>query len=169
MKTNVAIISGLTALALIVSPAFAEQKEESGSVDLTYVKRDVQTIAEGHTLMLADATGTNQGGGRLDGFSVSAQEIGDINNGNGSNSGYAIFSKGNDEQTAKFNGKIATEMKDGHPNTTVSGNWQVVAAKGTVAGSRGEGTYTGYFTAADKYHIDWKGKFEGPVAKASRK
>lgn len=171
MNSMVAFVSGLTALALIVpaSSGFAQQQQESGSFDATYVKRDVQTVAEGHILMLDEATGTNQGGGRLDGFSVSAQEIADLDKGNGTDSGYALFAKGGDGQTVKFSGNVATEMKDGHPNTTVTGNWVVVSSMGTLAGSRGEGTYAGYFTAEDKYHIDWKGRLEGPVARVSRK
>jgi len=118
--------------------------------------------------MLDEATGTNEGGGRLDGFSVSCNEIADLDKGNGTNSGYCLFAKGSDGQAVKFNGNVATEMKDGHPNTAVTGNWVVVSATGSLAGSRGEGTYTGYFTAEDKYHIDWKGSLEGPAATARR-
>ena len=170
MKSNVALISGLTALALIIPApsAFAGQKQESGSFDGAYVKREVQPIAEGHILMLDEATGTNKGGGRLDGFSVSCREIADLDKGNGPHSGYCLFAEGSDEQTVKFNGKVATEMKDGHPNTRMAGNWVVVSAAGTLTGSHGEGTYSGYFTAEDKYHIDWKGRLEGPAAMASK-
>ena len=34
---------------------------------------------------------------------------------------------------------------------------KVVDATGNLAGTRGEGTYSGYFLAEDKYHVDWKG------------
>lgn len=160
MKGNVALMPGLIALALIIpAPSAFAQKQESGSFDAAYVKRDVQTIADGQILMLDEATGTNEGGGRLDGFPVSVQEIAGLDKGTGSDSGYVLFAKGSDGQLVKFNGKVATEMKDGHPNTTLAGTWEVVSATGALAGSKGEGTYTGYFTAEDKYHIDWKGSF----------
>jgi len=50
----------------------------------------------------------------------------------------------------------------------LTGKWVVVSATGTLAGSKGEGTYAGYFTAEDKFHIDWKGSLEGPAAMASK-
>ena len=177
MKGNVALMSGLTALALIIPTysAFAAQKQDHGSFDAAYVKRDVQPIAEGHILMLDEATGTNKGGGRFDGFSVSCREIADLDHGNGSNNAYCLFTKGSDEQTIKVSGKVATEMNDEHPNTTLAGSWVVVSASGSLAGSKGEGTYAGYFTAEDKYHIDWKGWLEnwkgwleGPAAMANK-
>lgn len=158
MNRSTAILSSLTAIALALSgtAALAGQKKESGSFDAAYVKRAVQSIAEGHILILTEATGVNKGGG-VDGFSVSCREIADLDKGNGSNSGYCLFVKGGDEQTVKIGGPITTVMKDGHPNTTVTGKWVVVRATGALAGSKGEGTYAGYLTAEDKYHIDWKG------------
>ena len=169
MKRHAVIISGLTGLALTVfAPALAGPKEESGSFDATYVKRDVQPIAEGHILMLDEATGVNKGGGRFDGFSVSCREIADLDKGNGSNSGYCLFAKGGDVQTVKIGGPVTTAMKDGHPHTTLTGKWVVVSATGALVGSKGEGTYSGYFTAEDKFHVDWKGHLEGPAAMASR-
>jgi len=169
MKPRAIVISSLTGLALTVfAPAFAGGREESGSFDAAYVKRDVQPIAEGHVLMLDEATGVNKGGGRFDGFSVSCREIADLDKGNGSNSGYCLFAKGGDEQTVKIGGPVKTVMKDGHPSTTLNGKWAVVSATGSLAGSKGEGTYTGYFTAEDRFHIDWKGRLEGPAAMASR-
>jgi hypothetical protein len=163
------MVSSLAGLALAVfAPAFADPKEESGSFDVAYAKRDVQPIAEGHILMLTEATGVNRGGGRFDGFSVSCREIVDLDKGNGSNSGYCLFVKGGDEQIVKVGGPITTVMKDGHPSTTMTGKWVFVSATGAFAGSKGEGTYAGYFTAEDKYHIDWKGLLEGPAAMASK-
>ena len=162
MKGNVAVMSRLTALALVIPACFvfAAQKQEHGSFDAAYVKRDVQPIAEGHVLMLDEATGTNKGGGRFDGFSVSCREIVDLDNGNGSNNAYCLFAKGGDAQTIKVSGKIATEINDEHPNATLAGGWVVVSASGSLAGSKGEGSYAGYFTGEDRYHIDWKGWLE---------
>ena len=171
MKKHAVLIPGLAALVLagLASSTHADKKQESGSFDAAYVKRDVQPIAEGHILMLAEATGVNKGGGKIDGFSVSARDIADIHKGNGPDSGYVFFSHGGDVQTVKINGKITTVMKDGQPQTTLAGTWEVVSATGALAGSKGKGTYAGYFTAEDKYHIDWKGWIDGPEAMASRK
>ena len=168
MKRYTAFISGLAALALIsLAPtAFAGIKQESGSFDVTYVKRDFQPIAEGHNLMLSESTGTNNGGS-LDGFSVSVRESVDLDKGNGSNIGYVIFARGGDLQIVRINGKVTTTMKDGHTNTTLAGTWEAVDAKGSLAGTKGEGTFSGYFTAEDKYHIDWKGTSTKPQASAN--
>jgi hypothetical protein len=170
MKTRTSVISSLAALALAIpaASAFAGQKQEAGSFDAAYVKRDVQPIAEGHILLLAESTGINKGGGKFDGFAVSVRDILDLDQGNGPDNGYLFLSQGGDMQVVQISGKATTVMKDGHPNTTLAGNWKVVNASGGLAGSRGEGTYSGYFTAEDKYHIDWKGWLDGPAATASR-
>jgi hypothetical protein len=167
MKDVIWFISALAG-ALIVClapPAIAGQKHEAGSIDVTYAKRNVQPIAQGHILLLAESTGNNKGGG-FDGFGVSIREIADLDKGNGTNSGYVFFTRGDDMQVVKISGKVSTAMKDGHQNTTMSGNWEVVDATGTLAGNKGEGTYTGYFTAEDRYHIDWNGSSTGPQAPA---
>jgi hypothetical protein len=167
MKSLTALIAGLTVLGFFI-PVLAAEKQESGSFDNAFVKRDTQPIAEGHVLQLAEATGINKSGGRFDGYNVSCREIDDVDQGNGPQSGYCLFTKGNEEQTVKFGGKIATELKEGRPYTTFGGNWTVVKATGALAGSKGKGTYSGYFTAEDKYHTDWKGSFSGPAAVAKR-
>jgi len=167
MKSLTALIAGLTALGFF-TPASAAEKHESGSFDNTIVKRETLPVAEGHILQLSEATGINKSGGRFDGYNVSCRETADLNLGNGSHSGYCLFTKGNEEQDVKYGGKIATEMKEGHPFTTFGGDWTVVNATGPLAGSKGKGTYSGYFTAEDKYHTDWKGSFSGPAAMAKR-
>jgi hypothetical protein len=48
-------------------------------------------------------------------------------------------------------------MKDDQPNTTMKGSYAVVSATGALAGSKGEGSYSGYFTAEDTFHVDWNG------------
>ena len=153
------IIAAL-ALAGLAVPALAEPQSEAGSFEAAYVKREVQPIAEGHILLLSEASGTNKsagGSGRLDGFAVSVRETVDLDKGNGPHLGYTIFSRGEDRQIVRMNGKVTTTIKDGQPSTTMTGTWQVVDATGNLAGTRGEGTYSGYFLAEDKYHVDWKG------------
>jgi hypothetical protein len=48
-------------------------------------------------------------------------------------------------------------LKDGKPNTTMKGKYVLAGATGALAGMQGEGTYSGHFTAEDKYHIDRDG------------
>ena len=60
-----------------------------------------------------------------------------------------IYAKGSDQQVVKIDGMVTTTMKDGQPNTTFKGKWVVVNAKGALAGIKGEGTYSGQFTAED--------------------
>ena len=38
----------------------------------------------------------------------------------------------------------------------------VVNGKGALAETKGDGTYAGYFTAEDKYHVDWEGSRTAP-------
>jgi hypothetical protein len=39
----------------------------------------------------------------------------------------------------------------------MKGKYVLVGGAGALAGIEGEGTYSGYFTAEDKFHIDWEG------------
>ena len=68
-----------------------------------------------------------------------------------------IYSKGSDQEVVKFDGMVTTTMKDGKPNTAMKGKYSIVSATGALAEIKGEGTYSGYFTAEDKYHVDWEG------------
>ena len=64
-----------------------------------------------------------------------------------------IYAKGSDQQVVKIDGMVTTTMKDGQPNTTFKGKWVVVNAKGALAGIKGEGTYSGQFTAEDNNDV----------------
>jgi len=48
-------------------------------------------------------------------------------------------------------------MKDGHPNTTMKGDYILVEGTGALSGIKGKGTYSGYFTSPDKFHVSWEG------------
>jgi len=148
--------------------------KESGSLDAIYAKRDMQGIPDqdGHALLLTEAVGSNKntaGTGYLDGFSASIREMADLAQGNGASQGYVIFSNGNDQEIAKVSGIITTTMKDGHPNTTFKGKWVYVKGTGHLAGTQGDGTYSGYFTAEDKFHVDWEGWHSQPQAMSDTK
>ena len=153
-----------TAFGLAYTTALAAKVKEFGSLDVAYVKKDAQPIPDqdGHMLLLTESSGTSANqGGLVDGFSVSVREIADLRQGTGAHQGYVIYSKGSDQEVVKFDGIVTTTMKDGKPNTAMKGKYSVVSATGALAGIKGEGTYSGYFTAQDKYHVDWEGVRSG--------
>jgi hypothetical protein len=138
----------------------AESVKDTGSYDAAYTKKDMQPIPDqdGHVLMLTEASGTAASpGGFVDGFSVTERGTADLRQGNGPQQGYVIFSKGSEQLIVKFEGNVTTMLKDGQPNTTMKGKYVFVSATGALAGTQGEGNYSGYFSAEDKYHIDWDG------------
>ncbi len=164
---SIAILAALAAIGLAPAHALADKIKESGSMDATYAKRDVQPIPDqdGHILLLSDAAATNKdtaGTGFLDGFSANVREIVDLTRGTGPSQGYVIFSKGPDQLVIKLSGMTTTTMKDGQPNTTFKGSFSAVDGKGALADPEGEGTYSGYFTAEDKFHVDWEGTRSEP-------
>jgi hypothetical protein len=88
---------------------------------------------------------------------MTERQTADLRQGNGPQQGYVIFAKGPDQLIVGFEGKVTTTLKDGKPNTTMQGTYAIVSATGALAGSQGKGNYSGYFTAEDKYHVDWDG------------
>jgi hypothetical protein len=160
-KSNMLLVlSALAAIGFASTSALSESVKDTGSYDATFTKRDMQPIPDqdGHVLTLTEASGSAVSPGNpLDGFSVTERGTADLSQGNGPQRGYVIFSKDSDQLIVRFEGNITTTMKDEKPNTTMKGNYVVVSASGALAGMQGEGAYSGYFTAADKFHIDWNG------------
>jgi hypothetical protein len=156
------LLSALAAIALAPSDALAGEVKDSGSMDLTYVKRDAQPIPdqEGHMLLLTESSGkASNPSGLVDRFSVNIREIADLRQGNGPHQGYVIFSKGPDQEVVRFEGTISTTMKEGQPNTTMKGTYEIVSATGALTGAEGHGTYTGHFTSEDSFRVDWEGVY----------
>jgi hypothetical protein len=154
------IMTVLAAAGLVTTTALAEKIKDEGSFDASYVKREVVPVPdqEGHVLLLTESSGTSSNpGGLIDGFPTTVYEIADLRQGNGPHQGYVIYKKGADQQVVKWDGTVTTTMKDGKPNTTMKGKYVLVGGAGALAGIEGEGTYSGYFTAEDKFHIDWEG------------
>ncbi|MEE8192471.1 MAG: hypothetical protein V3T74_06970, partial [Gemmatimonadales bacterium] len=141
----------------------AGNTKDSGSMDMTYAQRHVIPVgdAEGHILMLTEAVGTHQNTGGttfLEGFSVTIRELDDLRQGNGPQEGYVIFTNGSDGQVVRFEGMVATVLaEDGTPRTSMKGEWAIIKGSGRYEGIKGDGTYAGYFTAEDKFHVDWEG------------
>lgn len=147
-------------LGLASAEVVAGSVKDTGSMEGEVVKRDVQPIPDkdGHLLILSESSGTTSNpGGDVDGYSFSIREALDLRQGSGSQRGYVIFSKGSDQRVIGIEGTVTTTMKTGQPNTTIKGNWTVVGGQGALAGEQGTGTYSGYFTSPDKFHVDWSG------------
>ena len=73
-----------------------------------------------------------------------------------------IYSKGSDQLVDRIDGIVTTILKDGQPKTTFEGKWVIINGTGALAGIEGEGTYTGYFSADDRFHVDWEGSRSRP-------
>jgi hypothetical protein len=158
---SLVILSAISAMGLASTSVLAESVKDIGGYDAAYTKREMQPIPDqdGHVLMLTESSGTaTSPGGPLDGFSVTERATADLRQGNGPQQGYVIFGKGSDQLIVRFEGNVTTTLTNGHPNTTMKGSYAVVNATGVLAGMKGDGSYTGYFTAEDKYHISWDGR-----------
>jgi hypothetical protein len=156
MKT-IPLLAAMAIIGLTPSGTLAGDVKDSGSINATYVKRDAQPISEGHMLVLSESSGTSANpGGLVDGFAVSIKDVVDLRQGNGSQQGYVIYTNGSQRQVVKIDGTVTTVMQDGQPKTTFKGNYTIAPGDGTFAVD-GQGTYSGYFTAEDKFHVDWEG------------
>lgn len=171
LARSIVILTALTAAGLATTAAMAEKIKDEGSFEATYVKREALPVPdqEGHVLLQTEANGTSRNpGGLIDGFSTTAYEISDLRQGNGSHQGYVIFKKNADQQVVKFDGEVTTTMLDGQPKTTMKGKYIIVDGTGALASIEGEGTYAGYFTAEDTYHVDWEGSRSQPNASVAQ-
>jgi archaellum component FlaG (FlaF/FlaG flagellin family) len=157
MHTFMRAIALIAVLAVSSTQALADMVKDSGSIDAAYLKRDAQPISEDHQLVLSESSGTSANpDGLVDGFAVSIKDVVDLRQGNGTQHGYVVYIKGSERQVVKIDGAVTTVMQDGQPKSTFKGNYTIAAGDGTL-GIDGEGTYSGYFTAEDKFHVDWEG------------
>lgn len=156
------VLAAIACAGFSSTGALADKIKDAGSIDAAYVKRDAQAISEGHMLVLSESNGTSANpGGLVDGFAVSVRDFVDLRRGTGPQQGYVIYTKGSERQVVKIDGAVTTTMQDGKPNTTFKGAYTIAADEGTL-GVEGQGTYSGYFTAEDKFHVDWQGTRTSP-------
>jgi hypothetical protein len=136
----------------------ANAESVAGQGKCTY-KPTVANIAntDGFAVSLSETTCASSGG-FIEGATVTNPEIANLHQGNGDNSGYYTITNGTDSTVAKWSGKVTTIMKDGNPMTTTKGQWEYVSGTGKFAGIKGKGEYSGYFTSATEYTVDWKGR-----------
>ncbi len=160
-QTSLTSISALTLLASASLNVYAESGSIGGSSALTYSERKVVQIpnTKGEMLMLATVKGTLKSTGPMDGGSVVNEEIAQLFQGNGDQSGYYTVTSADGSTVAKWDGKVTTVMKDGNPMTTFKGKWEYAGGSGKYQSIKGKGDYNGYFTAADAYVVDWKGNY----------
>jgi hypothetical protein len=155
----------LAAAGLISTNASADKLKDSGSVEMTYVKHCGQPIPDqdDHTFVFHEGEGTSTNkGGLVDGFAVRVWDITDSRQGRGTQHGYVIYSKGSDQRVDRIDGIVITIPKDGQPKTTFKGKWVTINGTGALEGIKGKGTYAGYFTADDRFHVDWEGSRSQP-------
>jgi hypothetical protein len=160
ISRSLVVLTTLAAAGLVTTTAMAEKIKDVGSFEATYTKRAALPIPDqaGHVLLQAESSGKSSNpDGPIDGFAATAYEIADLRQGNGPQQGYVIFKRGADQQVVQIDGVVTTNMQGGQPKTTMKGNYVIVDGTGKLAGIEGEGTYTGYFTAENKYHVDWRG------------
>jgi hypothetical protein len=160
LTRSVALTAALAMIGLGSINAVAEEIKDSGSFDASYTKRNTRPVPDqqGHMLLLTESSGTSTNpGGAIDGFPTIVLELADLRQGNGPHQGYVIYRKGSDQEVVRFEGQVMTTMKDGHPNTKMKGKYEIVGGTGALSGIQGNGAYAGYFTAEDKYHVDWQG------------
>jgi hypothetical protein len=159
------ILTALAVAGLVNTSASADKLKDSGSVNMAYVKDCGQPIPDqdGHMFVFHEGEGTSTNkGGLVDGFSVRVRDITDLRQGTGAQQGYVIYSKGSDQRVDRIDGIVTTILKDGQPKTTFEGKWVIVNGTGALAGIEGGGTYAGYFTAEDRFHVDWEGSRSQP-------
>jgi hypothetical protein len=160
------LLAGLGILAAVNQSSAASKVAISGTFDCAYTKKEVAPVGaaeEAHILMLDVCQGKNSNRGAksfMDGASVQNQEITDLNQGNGSETGDSTFTQGADSSRVRFEGLIATKLNpDKTPNTTFKGKWTFVWGAGQYAGVSGEGTYTGKMVSETAYQVDWSGSY----------
>jgi hypothetical protein len=166
MTSGIAAVA-LTAGCLISTNVLADKIKDSGSVEMAYVKHSGQSIPDqsDHRFIFNEGKGTSTNkGGLVDGFSVRVWDITDIREGKGTQQGYVTYSKGSDQRVDRIDGVVTTTLQDGQAKTTFEGRWVMINGAGVLAGIEAEGTYVGYFTAEDRFHVDWEGSRSQPRA-----
>lgn len=157
----------LTASAVIfgvaVSEAEAQVNAMSGKAKITYTKKEVIPVgdAEGHILLLGEASGTNVNTGKSDfmsGATATSRSTSDLTKGTGTQSGYFILSKDSDQTVAKYTGTVKTILSpEGKPMTSLSGEWKYVKCTGAYEGCTGQGVYQGNFLSENEIAVEYKG------------
>jgi hypothetical protein len=151
------ILQTLLLTILTMSFSYADAPV-NGKFSTALVSQNVLPIDDrGHILRLAEASGTNKGG-FLDGWTANNKEIDDLIQGNGTQSGHLVFSRGKENVAVEWQGLITTVLgENNQPMTSFNGKWSFTGGTGSNSGIQGRGTYKGYFTSETEYTVEWKG------------
>ena len=166
---SLVILCATAIFGLAPTVALAASAKDTGSMEGEVAKRDAEPVPdqEGHLLVLTQGRGTaTNPGGPIDGYSFTTHEVLDLRQGSGSQRGYVIFSKGSNQRVVAIEGAVTTTMKNGQPNTSLKDDWTIVSGQGALAAEKGNGTYSGYFTSQDNFHVDWTGELNSKEASA---
>lgn len=155
----------MVAFVLVAAAAVAEAQVSamSGKATIKYTKREVVPVgdAEGHILLLGEASGPNVNTGKSDfmsGATATSRSTSDLTKGNGTQSGYFILSKDGNQTVAKFTGTVKTILSpEGKPLTSIAGEWKYVKCTGAYEGCTGQGVYQGNFLSENEIGVEYKG------------
>jgi len=160
------LVSVAVVLALAATTSIAQQKiKVSGKMTQTYTKQEKLDIGdvEGHTMTLAQESGTNVSTGEhkmLDGAELVNMMFSDLVKGNGPHQGYVTLTKDGDTVMASWNGNVTTVMsKEGKPNITFKGTFTWIKGMGQYANIQGTGTYSGSFISETTNVAEWEGEY----------
>ncbi len=163
VKTLVVLIAAFAIAALLSTDAAAQVNAMSGKSKITFTKREMVPVgdAEGHVLVLTEASGTNENTGKwgfMAGATTFSRSIVDMTKGNGTQSGYFIFSKDGNLAVSKYTGTIRTVLSpEGKPLTSYAGEWKWVKCTGIFEGCTGQGVYQGSTLSENEVLVEYKG------------
>lgn len=147
------------------TPPILEPVKIAGTFTMAYVKTERVEVPDipGHVLVLTLAQGSNRSTGPsefMSGSQVTIAELVDLVQGNGSNQGYVVQSKGEDSVFVRVKGQVTTTVSSqGSPSTSARGDWTFVRGAGQYSGIRGSGTFKVGFTSESEFTVDWQGEY----------
>lgn len=166
MDTYTRVITAiLVTLLLIAGTVHAAHQRVAGTMTLSLVEQHVEPLSEAaahalHVQRMAGITRVRKGDW-MDGAEVVSLSFADLADGGGSYTGYFTESDGNGNRAVShWSGTVTTAAAaGGRPQTRVEGTWTKVHGTGRYAGIRGNGTFTGHFTSATEYVMDFEGYY----------
>jgi hypothetical protein len=166
-RTLLPLLATLVLASVFVAGALQAEKrtEIAGKLTAELMQNDSLTAADApdHELYLQASAGTNASTGDvafLDGATIQNTGFADITHGNGTHEGYIKFTTDGGNVYANWAGGVTTTLSsDGKPSTTFEGTFSFSGGTGQYEKIRGNGQYTGMYTSAKTYAIEWTGKY----------
>lgn len=161
---GVALLSIAVAIPWLAVAPIGQAVKVAGTFQMAYSDRQTAEVPDvpAHMLALTVARGSNHSTGASDfmsGARVTIAELVDLVQGNGTNEGYVLQSKGADSVFARINGRVTTTLSpQGSPSTTVRGDWTFTKGTGQYEGIQGRGTFEAAFTSENEFTVHWQGE-----------